>query len=52
MINLGQYISIGNYWIALYVNGDKVTYFDSFRDEYLQKEIRKFIGKKYHNIYL
>ena len=37
--NLDQYKSIGTYWINLYVNGNKVTYFDSFGDEYTPKEI-------------
>ena len=49
MINLGEYILIGTYWVALYVNGDKMTYFDSFKHEY----IKKIIGKKYHdNIFM
>ena len=29
------------------MNGDNVTYFDSFRVEHIPKEIKKFIGKKY-----
>ena len=29
LINLEQYESIGSHWIALYVNDDNVTYFDS-----------------------
>ena len=28
------------------MNGDNVTYFDSFRVEYIPKEIKKFIGNK------
>ena len=32
--------------IALYVNGDNLTYFDSFRVEYIQKEVWKFIWNK------
>ena len=51
-IYFGQYISIGTYWIAFYVNGNKVTYFDSFKDRYIQKEIRKFIAKKHHDKHL
>ena len=53
VINLGEYILIGTYWVALYVNGDKMTYFDSFKHEYIKKVIRKIIGKKYHdNIFM
>ena len=29
-INLDGYKSIGSYWVALYVNGDNITYFDIF----------------------
>ena len=30
----------------MYVNGDNVTYFDSFGVEHIAKEIKKFIGNK------
>ena len=30
IINLDDYKSIGTYWIALYMNSDNATYFDSF----------------------
>ena len=30
IINLDKYESIGTHWIALYVNTENVTYFDSF----------------------
>ena len=43
LINLGDYESIGTHWIALYVNAENVTYFDSFGVEHISKEIRKFI---------
>ena len=33
--------------LALYVNAENVTYFDSFGVELILKEIRKFIGNKY-----
>ena len=46
VINLDEYKSIGTHWIALYVNGDNVTYFDSVGVEYIPKEIKKFIGNK------
>ena len=34
------------HWIALYVNDNDVTYFDSFTVEYIPKEIIKFIANK------
>ena len=46
MLNLDEYKSIGTHWIALYVNDNNVTYFDSFGLEHIPKEIRKFIGNK------
>ena len=44
--NLDEYNSIGTHWIALFVNDNNVTYFDSFRIEHIPKEIKRFIGKK------
>ena len=35
VINLDDYKSIGTHWIALYVNSDNVTYFNSFGVEYI-----------------
>ena len=46
VINLNEYKSIGTHWLILYVNGDNVTYFDSFGGEYIPKEIEKVIGNK------
>ena len=46
IINLDEYESIGIRWIALYVNVENVTYFDSFEAEYILKEIRQFIRNK------
>ena len=45
-INLNEHESIGTYWIALYVNAENVTYFNSFGVEHIPNEIRKFIRKK------
>ena len=39
IINLDEYESIGTHWIALYVNAENVTYFDSFEVEHIPKEI-------------
>ena len=46
ILNLDEYNSIGTHWLALYVNGDNVTYCDSFGVEYIPKEMKKFIGNK------
>ena len=46
VINLGEYESIESHWIVLHVNGDNVTYFDSFGVEHNPKEIKKFIRNK------
>ena len=44
VINLDEYRDIGTHWIALYINKNTVTYFDSFGVEHIPKEIMKFIG--------
>ena len=44
--NLDEYESIGTHWIALYVNGNDIIYFDSFGVEHIPKEIKKLIGNK------
>ena len=33
-------------WVALYVNGDNATYFDTFGVEYISKEIKKIMKIK------
>ena len=45
-INFDEYESIETHWKALHVNDNNETYFDSFRVEYIPKEIRKFIVNK------
>ena len=54
VINHDEYRSIGTHWTALYVNGDKVTYFDRVGVERSPKEIKKFMGSKniIRNIYV
>ena len=42
--NLNEYADAGTHWIALYVNKNEITYFDSFSVEHVPKEIKKFIG--------
>ena len=46
IINFAEYESIGTHWVALYVNDNNVTYFDSFGVEHIQKETKKFRGNK------
>ena len=46
IVNLDEYESVGSYWIALYVNAENVTSFDSFGVEHVLKYIRKFIRNK------
>ena len=46
VVNLATYILIEPHWKSFYVNGDNVTYFDSFGVEYIPKEIKKFISNK------
>ena len=46
IINLDEYESIGTHWIALFVNTENVTYFDSFGVENIPKELRKLIENK------
>ena len=46
VINLAEYCDIGTHWIALYVQNNDVTYFDSFGVEYIPQEIKAFIGNK------
>ena len=44
MINLDEYSDIGTHWVALYVQNNDVTYFDSFEAEHIPEEIRTFIS--------
>ena len=46
VINLDEFKSIGTHWIALYVNGNSIIYFDSFGIEHIPKEIKKFMRNK------
>ena len=46
VINLDESKSIETHWIALYVNGKNIIYFNSFGVEHIPKEFKKFIGNK------
>ena len=39
-INLDEYESIGTHWIALHVNNNNLTHFDSLGVEHIPKEIK------------
>ena len=41
VINLNVHESVGTHLTALYVNNNNITYFDSFRVEYIPKGFRK-----------
>ena len=45
VINLDEYSDIGTHWVALYVQNNNVTYFDSFGVEHIPKEIKTFINR-------
>ena len=46
VIDLDEYSDIGTHWVALWVNINNVTYFDSFGVEHIPKEIKIFIKNK------
>ena len=46
IINLDEYSDIGTHWVALYLQNNDVTDFDSFGVEHILKEIKTFIDKK------
>ena len=46
IIILGEYADIGTHWVALHVNNNDITYFDSFGLEHIRKEIKAFINNK------
>ena len=46
VINLDEYKSIRTHWMALYVNGDNITYLNSFEVEDIPKKIKRFRGNK------
>ena len=46
VINLDEYSDIRTHWVALYLQNNDVTYFDSFGVEHISKEVKTFIGNK------
>ena len=47
IINLDEYSDIGTHWVALYIQNNDVTYFDSFGVEHIPKKIRRIISNKH-----
>ena len=39
--NLDEYSDVGTHWIALYIQNNDATYFDSFGVEHIPKDIKK-----------
>ena len=46
IINLDEYESIENHWIAWYVHGNNIIYFVSFEIEDIPKKNKKIIRNK------
>ena len=44
IINFDEYSDIGTHWVALHVNNNDVTYFNSFGVEHIPREIKTFIN--------
>ena len=51
VINLGEYADIGIHWITLYANNNAITYFDSFRVEYIRKKSQILHRRAFEEIY-
>ena len=45
-MNIDEFKSTGTHWIALYVKGNNIIYFDSFGVEHIPKQIKKIIGNR------
>ena len=45
VINLDEYSDIGTHWVALWVDSNDVTYFDSFGVEHIPKESKAFVDR-------
>ena len=44
--NLDEYYDVGSHWVALWLNHNGVTCFDSFGVQHIPKEIKTFINNK------
>ena len=46
VIKHDEFKPVETHWIALYLSGNNVTFFDSFGAAYIPREIKRFIGNK------
>ena len=46
VVNLDERGSTGTHWVAMYIKGNKATYFDSFGIEHLPDELVRFLRGK------
>ena len=46
VINHDEFKWIGTHWMALYVNGNNIIYFDSFGVKHIPKKIKNVKGNK------
>ena len=46
VINLDEYSDIRTHWVALWLDNNDVTYFDSFGVEHITQKIKTFINSK------
>ena len=46
IINLDEWSDIATHWVALYVQNNNVTYFDTFGVEHIPREVRTFFTNK------
>ena len=52
IINLDEYSHTGTHWVALHVNNNYATYFDSFGVEHIPKEIKELVKNKNIKTYI
>ena len=45
IINLHEHYDTGTHWIALWMDNNNATYFDTFEVQHIPKEIKEFINK-------
>ena len=46
VVNLDDLGKSGTHWVAIYLNNDRATYFDSFGVEHMPREVIRFLKNK------
>ena len=46
VVNLDEHYDNGTHWVALYINDNAASYFDSFEIEHIPLEVKKFINNR------